>query len=98
MSFFIHFIFTQTHPIAKDLLNKPFLYYDQLSYVFGKNRAMEGRAETFANIGSNDPSEYERFQPHDGNNMDIPTINNQGLTCCKRIYELYDLVEHPTIE
>ncbi|KAL0554328.1 hypothetical protein IC582_008247 [Cucumis melo] len=59
---------------------------------------MEGRAETFANIESNDPSEYERFQPHDGNNMDIPTINNQGLTCCKRIYELYDLVEHPTIE
>uniref|UniRef100_A0A9I9DJY0 Retrotransposon protein n=1 Tax=Cucumis melo TaxID=3656 RepID=A0A9I9DJY0_CUCME len=44
-----------SHPAAKGLLNKTFPYYDDMTYVFGKDRAMEGRSETFAGVGSNVP-------------------------------------------
>ncbi|KAA0041021.1 retrotransposon protein [Cucumis melo var. makuwa] len=44
-----------SHPAAKGLLNKWFLHYDELSYVFGKDRATGGRVENFADVGSNDP-------------------------------------------
>ncbi|KAA0052026.1 retrotransposon protein [Cucumis melo var. makuwa] len=33
-----------SHPAAKGLLNKSFPHYDELSYVFGKDRARGGRA------------------------------------------------------
>ncbi|TYK11111.1 retrotransposon protein [Cucumis melo var. makuwa] len=45
-----------SHPTVKGLLNKSFVHYDELSYVFGKDRATGGRAESFADIGSNDPA------------------------------------------
>uniref|UniRef100_A0A9I9DST2 Retrotransposon protein n=1 Tax=Cucumis melo TaxID=3656 RepID=A0A9I9DST2_CUCME len=61
----------------KCLMNKPFPYYDKLSYLFGKDRAMGGRMETFVDVGSNDASGYKRFPPKDGINMDIPTMYNQ---------------------
>lgn len=48
-------MFLQSHPAAKGLLNKTFPYYDDMTYVFGKDRAMEGRSETFAGVGSNVP-------------------------------------------
>ncbi|KAL0556675.1 hypothetical protein IC582_005190 [Cucumis melo] len=32
----------RTHPVAKGLLNKPFLHYDKLSYVFEKRPCNEG--------------------------------------------------------
>ncbi|TYK19767.1 retrotransposon protein [Cucumis melo var. makuwa] len=44
-----------SHPAAKGLLNKTFPYYDDMTYVFGKDRTMEGRSETFAGVGSNVP-------------------------------------------
>ncbi|KAA0065645.1 retrotransposon protein [Cucumis melo var. makuwa] len=62
------------HLAMKCLMNKPFPYYDKLSYLFGKDRAMGGRMETFVDVGSNDASGYKRFPPKDGINMDIPTM------------------------
>ncbi|KAL4010676.1 hypothetical protein IC575_027687 [Cucumis melo] len=44
----------KSHPAAKGLLNKSFVHYDELSYVFGKDRATRS-GESFADIGSNDP-------------------------------------------
>ncbi|KAL0550221.1 hypothetical protein IC582_014725 [Cucumis melo] len=41
----------KSHPAAKGLLNKSFPHYDEWSYVFGKDRATEGRAESFADVG-----------------------------------------------
>uniref|UniRef100_A0A9I9EAV6 Retrotransposon protein n=1 Tax=Cucumis melo TaxID=3656 RepID=A0A9I9EAV6_CUCME len=51
----------KSHPVAKGLLNKSFPHYDELSYMFGKDRATGVRAETFADVGSNDPTGYEAF-------------------------------------
>ncbi|KAA0060655.1 retrotransposon protein [Cucumis melo var. makuwa] len=34
----------KSHPAAKDLFNKSFPHYDELLYVFGKDRAMGDRA------------------------------------------------------
>ena len=43
----------QTHPAAKGLLNRSFLFYDELFYVFGKDRAIGARAKSFDNVESN---------------------------------------------
>ncbi|KAA0048405.1 retrotransposon protein [Cucumis melo var. makuwa] len=52
----------RSHPAAKGLLNKPFPYYDELTYVFGRDRATGRFAETFADVGSNEPGGgYDRF-------------------------------------
>uniref|UniRef100_A0A9I9EEF2 Myb/SANT-like domain-containing protein n=1 Tax=Cucumis melo TaxID=3656 RepID=A0A9I9EEF2_CUCME len=51
----------KSHTAAKGLLNKSFSHYDELSYVFGKDRATGGRAESFADVGSNNPAGYEPF-------------------------------------
>ena len=59
------------HPAAKGLLNKPFPYHDKLSYVFEKDKATRGRAETFADVGLNMPSGYEEFVHVDLNDMKI---------------------------
>ncbi|KAA0025430.1 retrotransposon protein [Cucumis melo var. makuwa] len=40
-----------SHPAAKGLLNKPFPYYDELTYVFGHDRTTGRFAETFADVG-----------------------------------------------
>ncbi|KAA0052065.1 retrotransposon protein [Cucumis melo var. makuwa] len=48
------------------LLNKPFSYYDELVYVFGRDRAMGRFTETFADVESNEPDEYEGFDMSDG--------------------------------
>ncbi|KAA0047697.1 retrotransposon protein [Cucumis melo var. makuwa] len=54
----------KSHPGAKGLLNKSFVHYDELLYVFGKDRATGGRAESFVNIGSNDPAGTLRVSEH----------------------------------
>ncbi|KAA0043399.1 retrotransposon protein [Cucumis melo var. makuwa] len=41
----------QSHPAAKGLLNKPFSYYDELTYVFGRDRVTGQFAETFTDVG-----------------------------------------------
>ncbi|TYK02751.1 putative nuclease HARBI1 [Cucumis melo var. makuwa] len=69
----------KSHPAAKGLLNKSFVHYDELSYVFGKDRATEGRAESFANNGSNDLAGYDAFIADAAPDMDFPPMYSQGL-------------------
>ncbi|TYK06431.1 retrotransposon protein [Cucumis melo var. makuwa] len=61
----------KSHPAVKDLLNKLFSHNDELSYVFGKNRTMEARPETFADVGSNDLAGYEAFAADVAPDMDF---------------------------
>ncbi|KAL0548430.1 hypothetical protein IC582_012881 [Cucumis melo] len=69
----------RSHPAAKGLLNKPFPYYDELTYVFGRDRATGRFAETFADVGSNEPGGgYDRFDMGDGNE-DFPPVYSQGV-------------------
>ncbi|TYK14144.1 retrotransposon protein [Cucumis melo var. makuwa] len=81
--------------LPKGLLNKLCPYYDELAYVFRRDRATGRGAETFADVKSNDPNGYEGFQLHDRNDIEIPTMYNQGFNMSKRIYGPHDLVEHP---
>ncbi|KAL0534183.1 hypothetical protein IC582_028467 [Cucumis melo] len=69
----------RSHPAAKGLLNKPFPYYDELTYVFGRDRATGRFAETFADVGSNElGGGYDRFDMGDGNE-DFPPVYSQGI-------------------
>ncbi|KAL4023499.1 hypothetical protein IC575_017257 [Cucumis melo] len=69
----------RSHPAVKGLLNKPFPYYDELTYVFGRDRATGRFAETFADVGSNEPGGgYDRFDMGDGNE-DFPSVYSQGV-------------------
>ncbi|KAA0047893.1 retrotransposon protein [Cucumis melo var. makuwa] len=69
----------RSHPAAKRLLNKPFPYYDELTYVFGRDRAIGRFAETFADVGSNEPGGgYDRFDMGDGNE-DFQPVYSQGV-------------------
>ncbi|KAL4032952.1 hypothetical protein IC575_006035 [Cucumis melo] len=69
----------RSHPATKGLLNKSFPYYDELTYVFGRDRATGRFAETFADVGSNEPGdEYDRFDIGDGNE-DFPPVYSQGV-------------------
>ncbi|KAA0065737.1 retrotransposon protein [Cucumis melo var. makuwa] len=68
-----------SHPAAKGLLNKSFVHYDELSYVFGKDRATGGRAESFADIGSNDPPGYDAFAADAVPDTDFPPMYSPGL-------------------
>ncbi|KAA0067287.1 hypothetical protein IC582_011376 [Cucumis melo] len=64
---------------AKDLLNKSFPHYDELSYVFGKDRATRGQAETFMDVRLNDPAKYEAFVADAALDTDFQPMYNQGL-------------------
>ncbi|KAA0048377.1 retrotransposon protein [Cucumis melo var. makuwa] len=68
-----------SHPAAKGLLNKSFVHYDELSYVFGKDRATGGRAESFADIGSNDPPGYDAGAADAMPDTDFPPMYSPGL-------------------
>ncbi|KAL4022713.1 hypothetical protein IC575_016457 [Cucumis melo] len=69
----------QSHPAGKRLLNKPFLYYVKLAYVFDHNdRTMDLFVETFAIVGSNEPAEYEGFDMPIGN-KEFPSMYSQGI-------------------
>ncbi|KAA0036815.1 retrotransposon protein [Cucumis melo var. makuwa] len=65
----------KSHLATKGLLNKPFPYYDKLTYVFGSDRAMGRFAEMFADVGSNEPARYERFDIPDENKK-FPSVYN----------------------
>uniref|UniRef100_A0A9I9E9G1 DUF8040 domain-containing protein n=1 Tax=Cucumis melo TaxID=3656 RepID=A0A9I9E9G1_CUCME len=69
----------RSHPAAKGLLNKLFVHYDELSYVFGKDRSTGGRVESFADIGSNDPAGYDAFAADAAPDTDFPSMYSQGL-------------------
>ncbi|KAA0065892.1 retrotransposon protein [Cucumis melo var. makuwa] len=68
-----------SHPAAKGLLNKLFVHYDEPSYVFGKDCATGGRAESFADIGSNDPPGYDAFAADVVPDTDFPPMYSPGL-------------------
>ncbi|KAA0036680.1 retrotransposon protein [Cucumis melo var. makuwa] len=61
------------YPAATELLNKFFLYYDELAYMFRRDRAIGRFAETFADVGSNEFAGYEGFDMLDGNE-EFPSI------------------------
>ncbi|KAL0546040.1 hypothetical protein IC582_015945 [Cucumis melo] len=69
----------KSHPATKGLLTKLFPHYDELSYVFGKDRAMGAQVETFADIGLNDPARYEAFAANAALDMDFQPMYSQGL-------------------
>ncbi|KAL0534422.1 hypothetical protein IC582_028713 [Cucumis melo] len=69
----------KSHPAAKGLLNKSFVHYDELSYVFGKDRATEGRVESFADIGSNDPAGYDAFAADAAPDTNFSPMYSPGL-------------------
>uniref|UniRef100_A0A9I9EJ50 Retrotransposon protein n=1 Tax=Cucumis melo TaxID=3656 RepID=A0A9I9EJ50_CUCME len=82
----------RSHPAAKGLLNKPFPYYDELTYVFGRDRATGRFAETFADVGSNEPGGgYDRFDMGDGNE-DFPPVTARELTSRRTMYVHPDLL------
>ncbi|KAA0042063.1 retrotransposon protein [Cucumis melo var. makuwa] len=68
----------RSHPAAKGLLNKPFPYYDELTYVFGRDRATGRFAETFVDVGSNESGGYDRFDMGDENEK-FPPVYSQGI-------------------
>ncbi|KAL0549185.1 hypothetical protein IC582_013666 [Cucumis melo] len=69
----------KSHPTAKGLLNKSFPHYDELSYVFDKDRATRGRAKTFTDVGSNDPIGYEALATDAALNIDFQPMYSQGF-------------------
>ncbi|TYK26031.1 putative nuclease HARBI1 [Cucumis melo var. makuwa] len=70
----------KSHPAAKGLLNKSFPYYDDLSYVFGKDRVTRERSDTFVNVGSNVPNVFnDDVALGDSPDQDIPMMYSQGV-------------------
>uniref|UniRef100_A0A9I9ECN9 Retrotransposon protein n=1 Tax=Cucumis melo TaxID=3656 RepID=A0A9I9ECN9_CUCME len=67
-----------SHPVAKELLNKSFLYYDKLTYVFGRDRTTGRFAKTFTDVGSNEPDGYDEF--------------NMGMETGRTMYAHHDLL------
>ncbi|KAA0032819.1 retrotransposon protein [Cucumis melo var. makuwa] len=68
----------RSHPTTKGLLNKPFPYFDKLTYVFDRDKATGRFAETFVDVGSNEPGGYNRFDMGDGNE-EFPPVYSQGI-------------------
>ncbi|KAA0048206.1 retrotransposon protein [Cucumis melo var. makuwa] len=83
-------MFTDWH-LLKGLLNKSFSYYDELTYVFGRDKAMGRFAKTFVDVGSNEPGGYEGFDMADGNEEFLP-CTAKGLTCRRIMYAHHDLL------
>ncbi|TYK19867.1 retrotransposon protein [Cucumis melo var. makuwa] len=82
----------RSHPTVKELLNKPFPYYDKLTYVFGRDRATDRSAETFADVGSNKPGgEYDRFDRGMETRSSRP-CTARGLTSRRMMYVHPDLL------
>ncbi|TYK05687.1 retrotransposon protein [Cucumis melo var. makuwa] len=70
----------KSHPTAKGLLNKSFPHYDELSYMFGKDRAMGGRPKSFTDVGSNDLVRYEAFTADAASDTNFQPMYSQGLS------------------
>ncbi|KAA0054316.1 retrotransposon protein [Cucumis melo var. makuwa] len=49
----------RSHPAAKELINKPFLYYNELAYVLDFDRVKGRFTETFGDVASNEPGGTE---------------------------------------
>ncbi|KAA0036745.1 retrotransposon protein [Cucumis melo var. makuwa] len=68
----------RSHPAVNRLFNKPFSYYDELAYMFRRDRTMSNFAEIFADIGSNEPTGYKGFDMPNGN-KEFPFMYSQGI-------------------
>ncbi|TYJ96264.1 retrotransposon protein [Cucumis melo var. makuwa] len=68
----------QSHLAVKELQNKSFPYYDELTYVFSRDRTTDRFAETFTDVGSNEPGWYDGFDMRDGNE-EFPPVYSQGI-------------------
>ncbi|KAA0066059.1 retrotransposon protein [Cucumis melo var. makuwa] len=80
----------KNHPAAKDLLNRSFPHYNNLSYIF--RRACDERAlGDICRCGSNVPFGYEGIATGDGNNMKIPTMFSQGLNMSREEFVAINL-------
>ena len=55
-------------------MNKSFPHYDELSYVFGKDRVTGAHAETFADIESNVPRPSDSVYVEDGLGTEFPAM------------------------
>ncbi|TYK28139.1 retrotransposon protein [Cucumis melo var. makuwa] len=77
--------------LPKGLLNKSFLYYDELTYVFSRDRATGWFAKTFVDVKSNKPSGYEGYDMVD-QNEEFPSMYSRGLTCPRMMYAHHDLL------
>lgn len=72
-------MFAQNHPATKGLLNKSILYYDDLSCVFGKDRATGAHTDLY-DLGLNVPGGYDdEFRIDDANDPKIPIMYSKGL-------------------
>ncbi|TYK02916.1 retrotransposon protein [Cucumis melo var. makuwa] len=61
--------------VEKDVIDdwvKILSHYDDISYVFKRDRVTEGRSETFVDVGSNVPFGYKGFSASDDNDMENP--------------------------
>ncbi|KAA0061137.1 retrotransposon protein [Cucumis melo var. makuwa] len=58
-----------SHPAVTGLLNKLFSYYDELAYMFERDRVRGRFVETFVDVRSNEPVGYEGF--------DMPNRNEE---------------------
>ncbi|KAA0066029.1 retrotransposon protein [Cucumis melo var. makuwa] len=67
-----------SHPTAKVLLNKLFPYYDELAYVFRRDRTTGRFTETFIDIRFNEPTGYEGFHMSNGNE-EFPSVYSQEI-------------------
>ncbi|KAA0050217.1 retrotransposon protein [Cucumis melo var. makuwa] len=67
-----------SHLAVKGLFNKLFPYYDELAYVFERDRATGHFVETFVDVESNEPIGYEGFDIPNGNDMKFLSMYSQG--------------------
>ncbi|KAA0051048.1 retrotransposon protein [Cucumis melo var. makuwa] len=81
---------------AKELLNKPFPYYDEFAYVFGRDKAMCRFAMTFADIGSNESVGMRGLTCRMGMRSSHRCTAG-GLTCPTRMYAHHDLLAHQRV-
>ncbi|TYK00075.1 retrotransposon protein [Cucumis melo var. makuwa] len=63
---------------SEGTLEQTISYYNELTYVYGRDRATGRFTDTFADVGSNEPSGYGGFDMVDGNE-EFPPVYSQGI-------------------
>ncbi|KAA0059919.1 retrotransposon protein [Cucumis melo var. makuwa] len=81
----------RSHLAAKELLNKPFSYYDKLTYVFNRNKVTGGFVETFADVGLTSLASMRDLTWRMETRSSCPCIA-WGLTCRRTMYAHHDLL------
>ncbi|KAA0042476.1 retrotransposon protein [Cucumis melo var. makuwa] len=86
----------KSHPAVKGLLNKPFPYYDELAYVYGRDKTTGHFAVTFADIGLASLSGMSGLTCRMGTRSSHP-CKARGLTYPRRMYAHHDLLAHQRV-